>query len=68
MNDDFSRRGFFARFMAACGWFVTRDAAAVTQHDVSAECVTSYRYDDLGRLLSITYARRNWERGMTNDE
>jgi YD repeat-containing protein len=62
MKDDLSRRGFFARLTAACGWLTLRRAVPSEQSNDNAKWTTSYRYDDLGRLLSVIHERGNRRR------
>jgi YD repeat-containing protein len=57
-----SRRGFFARLTAACGWLTVRTTEPPQRPVDDAALTTSYRYDDLGRLLSVTHERGNRRR------
>jgi YD repeat-containing protein len=51
-----SRRGFFAQLTAACGWLAVRTTEPSQRPLDDAALTTSYRYDDLGRIVSETIA------------
>lgn len=52
---DISRRGFFARLTAAFGWLTVPGATATQPGGETRNGTTTYSYDELGRLLSVTY-------------
>lgn len=48
-----SRRGFFARVLAAIGWPCVLGGSATGTSIATEDAVTTYSYDELGRLLSV---------------